>query len=95
MEKSPNYLPDSTDLKRHLPRGYIKKVAAKIKRANQGLSEEERIACSDFMISKVVNEMKHSHPIFTYVIEVIMEEKKAERDMKNRLKDTFNKITTI
>lgn len=94
MEKTPNYLPGSTDLKRYLPRGYIKKVASKIKKVNAELSEGGQIACSDFMISKVVNEMKHNHPIFPFIIEVIMEKKAADKEIEDKLKDTLIKITT-
>lgn len=94
MELPPSQLLDISLLKKHLPKGYIRKIAARIKMANEALSEDEQIASSDFMISKVVNEMKHHHPIFPFVIEIIMEKKEADKKMENWLRDTINKIIT-
>lgn len=94
MEKPVNYFPNRLDIKRHLPRGYIKKVAGRIKKVNEDLSLKEQIASSDFMISKVVNELKHNHPIFPFVIEVIMEKKEADKEKEKWLRDTFTKIIT-
>lgn len=94
MEKQNDFSPGYPDLKEFLPKGYIKRVAAKVKKANEVLADEEQIASSDFMISKVVNEMKYNHPIFPFVIELIMEKKEADKEMENWLRDTINKILT-
>lgn len=95
MENKANNLLVGVDLKKYLPRGYLRKISEKIKAANAERPEEDQIASSRFMISKIVNESNTEHPIFPFVIEVIVEKSEQDKGFRDKFKANLEKFATI
>jgi hypothetical protein len=95
MENPSKNLLAGVDLKKHLPNGFLKKISKKIELANKELPKDKKIPSSIFTISKVIKARDTDHPIFPFVMEVIIEKDKEDRQRKEQLKDKFQQFVSI
>jgi hypothetical protein len=95
MENKVNTLLEGVDLKQYLPRGYIRMISERIKAANLERPEDDQIASSRFMISKIITESNTKHPIFPFVIEVIVEKSEQDKGFRDKYKANLEKFASI
>lgn len=95
MENRSKNLLEGVDLKKHLPNGFLKKISNKILKANQHLPDDKKIPSSIFTISKVIKSRNTDHPIFPFIMEVIIEKDQQEKQRQESLKEKFDQFSSI